>query len=52
MHLCSTGDSATNGTIAAEDIENLDKDALIAKLRQASVDLHVQHSVLCGSLIA
>ena len=44
-----TGDGEPNGTTVAEDLESLDKDALILKLKQVGVALYEPYKVIWSS---
>lgn len=45
-----TGDGEPSGTTVAEDLESLDKDALILKLKQVGVALYEQDKVIWSSI--
>ena len=48
----SAGHGEPSGTTVAEDLESLDKDALILKLKQVGVALYEPYNVIWSSLIA
>ena len=46
----ATGDAEPSGTTVAEDLESLDKDALILKLKQVDVALYEPYKVIWSSM--
>ncbi len=46
----ATGDGDPSGTTVAEDLESLDKDALILKLKQVGVALYERYTIIWSSM--